>query len=420
MLLSNDSAGHVITRLFSLIFCHPTRIASEIGGMRDNGSKRNVALIIETSSAYGRNLLSGIVKYMRMREHWSVFLEQRDVWGKPPSWLSSWTGDGIISRATTPQLLQAVSKTGVPLVEVTDRKNAPHSPQIRSNDEVIGRMGAEHLVERGFEHFAFCGFDDEMWSERRADGFAKAIQDLTGSQCFRYSSSWKIPTSRTWDQEKQRLANWITSLPKPIGIMACNDERGLQLLDLCAQLDVAVPESAAVLGVDNDELLCRFSSPPMSSVIPNASLVGYRAAERLDQIMNGSLDGPSLETIEPVGIADRLSTDIVAVDDPHVASSLRYIRENACKGISVDDVVKNNPLSRSTLERQIRKYLGRTPQEEIRNVQIKKARELLLTTDLPIEQIAHLCGFEQPEYMYVVFKRTTGETPGEFRRRSHH
>ena len=138
----------------------------------------------------------------------------------------------------------------------------------------------------------------------------------------------------------------------------------------------------------------------------------------LSQLMNGDELAERSQRIEPLGVATRQSTDVVAIEDRDVAAALHYIREHACRGLSVDEVVRNSPVSRSTLERQVRKYLGRTPQQEIRHVQIKRVRELLVTTDLPAERIATLCGFEHPEYLHVVFKRITGMTTGEFRTRA--
>ena len=379
--------------------------------------KRHVALIIETSSGYGRDLMSGIVKYMRMHDEWSVFVEQRNLWQKPPAWLIDWQGDGIISRATTPQLVEAITRNGVPLVEVTDRLGDGDLPQVRSDDDAIGRLGAEHLLDRGFRRFAFCGFKKEAWSERRGLAFANRLQD-EGFGCSRYSSPWHGRGARAWEAEQSHLADWLNQLAPPFAVMACNDVRGQQVMDVCSKLGLSVPEQVAVLGVDNDKLLCRVCSPPLSSVIPNAEAVGFRAAEMLAKLMSGSAFEPSRVLVAPIGVATRQSTDVVAIDDREVAAALRYIREHACRGLSVDEVVRNSEVSRSTLERQVRKYLGRTPQEEIRRVQIKRAQELLLSTDLSAEKISSLCGFDYPEYFYTVFKKVVGSTTSEFRKES--
>lgn len=380
--------------------------------------KRHVALIVETSSVYGRDLLSGIVRFMRMHDEWSVFLEQRDLWKQPPSWLRDWRGDGIISRATTPKLIEAIQRTGVPLVEVTDRRGDSDLPQVRSDDAAIGRMGAEHLLERGFKRFAFCGFKGEAWSQRREAAFVESVNHQSLAPCERFNSPWHGPAAKAWEAEQKSIVAWLRQMEPPFAVMACNDVRGQHVVEACSKLQLAVPEQVAVLGVDNDELLCRVCSPPLSSVIPNAELVGFRAAEMLRQLMNGSEVDQPIQWIDPLGVATRQSTDVVAIDDREIAAALHYIRQHACNGLSVAEVVANSSISRSTLERQVRKYLGRTPQEEIRHVQIKRARELLLTTDLPAERIASLCGFEHPEYLHVVFKRITGMTTSEFRKQT--
>ena len=379
--------------------------------------KLHVALIIETSSVYGRDLMSGIVRFMRMHDEWSVYLEQRDLWKQPPAWLGDWRGDGIISRATTPRLLEAVERNGVPLVEVTDRRGDGELPQVRSDDHAIGSFGAEHLLERGYRRFGFCGFKKEAWSERRENAFKDAVGRL-GHNCTVYNSVWQGKAAREWENEQEHIVEWLGRFEPPFAIMACNDVRGQHVIDACSKLGLSVPEQVAVLGVDNDDLLCRLCSPPLSSVIPNASAVGFRAAEMLASLMSGKGFESELQLIPPLGVATRQSTDVVAIEDRDVAEALSYIREHACRGVSVSEVVKQCNISRSTLERQIRKYLGRTPQEEIRRVQIKRSQELILTTDLSAEQIAVLCGFEYPEYFYTVFKRISGMTTREFRKQA--
>jgi LacI family transcriptional regulator len=378
--------------------------------------KRHVVLIIETSSIYGRDLLSGIVRFMRMHDEWAVFLEQRDLWKEPPAWLNDWRGDGIISRATTPKLLDAVARTRVPLVEVTDRRGDSELPQVRSDDAAIGRMGADHLLERGFQRFGFCGFKGEAWSQRREEAFVDAVETATEAKCSCFNSPWHGPSALAWEAEQESIVAWLKQLEPPFAIMACNDVRGQHVIEACSKLSLAVPEQVAVIGVDNDDLLCRLCTPPLSSVIPNAERVGFQAAEMLARLMDGKNVSEQTQLIQPLGVATRQSTDVVAIEDRDVAAALHYIREHACRGLSVDEVVRNSPVSRSTLERQVRKYLGRTPQEEIRHVQIKRAKELLLTTDLSAERIAALCGFDHSEYLLVVFKRITGMTTSEFRK----
>jgi LacI family transcriptional regulator len=197
--------------------------------------------------------------------------------------------------------------------------------------------------------------------------------------------------------------------------MACNDMRGQHVLDACQRLDRAVPEEVAVIGVDDDAVLCNLCHPPLSSVVPNAERVGFEAAALLDRLMSGGQAPAPLQLIEPVGVRTRQSTDVLAIDDPGVAATLRFIRERAFHGCSMKDVIRRAAMSRSVLERKFRHYLGHSPQAEIRLIQLKRVKELLADSDLPLNEIATLAGYTHPEYMSVVFKRATKQTPGQYR-----
>lgn len=374
----------------------------------------HVALIVETSVTYGRRILSGISRYLHSHEQWSLFLQQSELHMPPPRWLANWRGDGIICRPTSPRLAKAFRTSGVPVVDLNDTR-ALGLPRIRSDDAAIGRLGAEHLLERGFRHFAFGGFTDETWAALRRDGYAQALKEA-GHDCALYESYWRGPRAPTWDDDQKAIARWIKSLPKPLGVMTCNDVRGQHVLDACRRINVAVPEAVAVIGVDNEDPLCDLCDPPLSTVVPDAQRIGYEAAEMLDALMSAkAAAGRCNRLIAPLGVVTRQSTDLLAIPDADVAAAVRYIREFACRGTAVADVLRHVPISRSLLERRFRQYLGRSPQAEIRSVQLKRVRQLLAETDLPLKRIAQLTGFEHPEYLSVVFKRQTGQTPGQYR-----
>jgi len=374
-----------------------------------------VALLVETSIIYGRRVLSGITDYQRTHRPWSCFLDQRDLFASPPGWLKRWRGDGIICRSTSPKLLESLKQTGVPIVDLNDIHD-PFAgvPRIQSDDHAIGVLAAQHLLERGFRTFGFCGFADHRWSCDRRDGFVQHLADA-GHDCAVQETTWSGSSSKGWETEQKRMTRWIDELPKPAGVMACNDMRGRHVLDACAQLDFAVPEMLAVVGCDNDELLCNLCTPPLSSVLPNAHRVGYEAAALLDKLMAGEPAEPP-PPVEPIGVTTRQSSDVLAIEDWLTAKAVRFIRERACDGISVEDVLDHLCVSRSVLERRMRDHLGRPPRAEIRNVQLKRVKDLLATTDLPLSRIAELAGYKHNEYMSVVFKRELGVTPGEYRR----
>jgi LacI family transcriptional regulator len=391
-----------------------TMIVNEVLSRPFMTKRPHVALIVETSIHYGRQILRGVTRYLRSHQSWSVFLEQRELWTAPPPWLRRWHGDGVICRKTTPQLAQMLAKAGVPLVDLNDRCPPLGAPKIESDHRAIGVLAADHLIERGFRHFAFCGFGDQLWSKSRREGFVSRLGER-GQNCQIWESPWDGPVARSWEREQTQIARWLESLPVPVGLMACSDMRGQHVLDACQRLDRAVPEEIAVIGVDDDAVLCNLCYPPLSSVVPNPERVGYEAASLLDRLMRGEPAPATVQRIEPVGVQARQSTEVLAIDDPAVAATLRFIRERAFHECSMKDVLKHAAMSRSLLERRFRQYLGHSPQAEIRSVQLKRVKQLLAESDLPLSEIAGLAGYAHPEYMSVVFKRITGQTPGQFR-----
>ena len=380
-------------------------------------TRRRVALIVETSSAYGRRILRGIRRYVHTHQSWSIFLEHRSLTTHAPRWLEHWDGDGIISRSTTEGLAEATARSRVPMVDLTDRFGSFGQPQVWSDDGVIAQLGADHLRERGFKKFAFCGFSGESWSARRLGAFAAEVAKL-GEDCLAYESPWFGDDANSWEVEQERISRWLASLPRPIGVMACNDIRGQHVLEACRALGLAVPEEVAVVGVDDEEEICELCEPPLSSIIPNADLVGYKAAELLDRLMGGEPAVGDRLDVPPLGVATRQSSDILAIDDPDVAAAVHYIREHACRGVVVDDVLAHVPISRSILERRFRQILDCSPQGLIRRMQLKRVKQLLIDTELPLIRVSQMAGFKHLEHMCAVFKREVGEPPGVFRRRT--
>jgi LacI family transcriptional regulator len=380
-------------------------------------ARPHVALMVETSIVYGRHLLRGIIRYLRLQQPWSVFFEQRELGAAPPDWLKDWRGDGIICRPTTPQLARLFQQRRIPVVDLNDLHGDLGLPGIWSDHRAIGRLGAQHLLERGFRQLAFCGFTDQIFSRERRAGFLDTLHSA-GRDAAVYESPWFGPSVHPWEQEQRAIGRWLKGLPRPLGVMACNDMRGQHVLDACQRIGAHVPEEVAVIGVDDDALLCELCDPPLSSVVPNPERIGYEAAALLDRLMAGDKPARTQWRVEPLGVTTRRSTDVLAIDDPHVAAAVRYIHEQACHGATVRDVLAQVPLSRTLLERRFRQYLGRSPQAEIRAVQLKRVKQLLTETDLRLERIAELAGYRHPEYLSVVFKRETGQTPGQYRQQA--
>jgi len=380
-------------------------------------SRKRIMLIVETSLSYGRDVLKGINSYVVTHEPWSFYLEQRELIVEHPAWLESWDGDGVISRSTTPAMAEIINQKKIPLVDMTDVLGKTCFPFVSINEEMIGTLAANHLLERGFRNFGFCGFAGHLWSQKRFKGFERTINDA-GFESHFYQSAWSLSNTGSWETQQEKVGEWLNQIPRPSGIMACNDMRGQHVLDACRRQKISVPEEIAVIGVDNDELLCDLCDPPLSSVILNSERVGYEASRILDKLMKGEFQEAKEVNFPPVGIETRLSTDVLAIEDPLIASAVQFIRNNACEGITVSDVLKKYPVSRSILERRFRQFLKRSPQAEIRNVQLRRVKQLLAETDLSLEKISTLAGYEHSEYMSVVFKRELKMTPGQFRKQS--
>ena len=380
--------------------------------------RRSVALLIETSNAYARGVLEGIIEYIRHHERWSLFLPEQERGASPPNWLNRWKGDGIIARIETDEIARVMRKTRLPVVDVSAGRHLPDVPWVETDDEAIAAVAAEHLIERGFRHLAFCGDAGFNWSTWRQQHFERIVREA-GCEYHAHNSIPRMDSSYSWNREKRGLATWLKRLPRPVGIMACYDIKAQQLLEVCRELDIAVPEEVAVLGVDNDRLLCDLADPPLSSVICNTHRTGYEAASLLDRMMSGEKIGSKSVLLKPLEIETRQSTEILAIDDSEVAKAVRFIRENATSGINVSDVLREVPLSRCILENRFRKILGRTPHEEITRLRIDRIKRLLVETDLALSEIAVRTGFQHDEYMTVAFKKAVGMPPSKYRQAEH-
>ena len=373
-----------------------------------------VALLVETSNSYARELLHGVRAYLRENRPWSIYLGEHGRGDAPPAFLRHWKGDGLLVRIETAEIAAAVAVTGLPAVDVSAARLLPGLPWLETDDVAVARVSAEHFLQRGFRNFAFCGDPRFNWSNWRADAFRAYLATL-GFKCSVHQAPTKTNGERDWEEDQRSLARWLQQLSKPVGVLACYDIRGLQVLEACRRLGALIPDEIAVLGVDNDELLCDLADPPLSSVIPNVRRTGYEAAALLDRLMAGEAVSTEGNLFEPLGVATRHSTDVLAISDPHVSSAVRYIREHACDGIQVTDVVQQIPLSRRVLERRFTQLLGRTPHEQILQVRLDRVKQLLAETDLPLSRVAERTGFVHVEYLSVVFKRTFEITPSRYR-----
>jgi len=371
-----------------------------------------VAILVDTSRSYGRDIVRGIRRYVAEHGPWSLYLEPRDLRSSFPDWLKNWSGDGILSRTVDEVMLRQLKATKLPVVELRTTVLKHSFPFVGMDNSVVGTRVAEHFRHRGFQRFA-CALDvSEAFFIERSERFAQAVHDF-GFDCPVFQSK-----RRNWEQHQSDLVAWLRDLPKPVGIFAVNDQLGFWLLDAARRAGIAVPEEVAVVGAENDNMLCETATPPLSSVRLRGQAVGYDAARVLDEWMQRKrIPKPSEKHLHlPGDIVVRQSSDIVAVEDPRISAALRFIRQHATENLDVTRVAREVALSRSVLERRMKSLIGRSPGEEINRLRFAAVEKLLTQTDLTLDAIASRCGFTHPQYMAEAFRKRAGVTPGEFRK----
>jgi LacI family transcriptional regulator len=373
---------------------------------------KRIVLLVETSREFGRQLIIGIARYSRFHGPWSFYREQIGLKSSIPH-LTSWKPDGIIMRDSL--IKNELIELGVPTIFVQHDSSCPKNLSvIKTDSPAIAKMASEHLVEKGFKHFAFCGFDSYEWSNRRKLYFCRYNAEA-GFETHAYCSPKTIKIN-DWENEQRHVSEWLKKVPKPVGILTCNDDRGQHILEVCKRIGFKVPEDVTVIGVDNDPMICEIGDPPLTSIALNVEAAGYEAAKLLDQLIdNKQMEGRQI-LVSPTHIVQRQSSDILAVNDAEVASAIRFIKENAKDKILVEDVVKTTRISRRTLEQRFRKTIHRSIYDEIRQVRVEWISKLLIETDLSISQIASFFDFTDVEHISRYFRQEKGIGLREFRK----
>ena len=387
-------------------------------------AKRKVLLMMETSRKYGRSILRGIAKYSRTHGPWIFYRQAPFYWGSGDKEatlerLLKPGIDGVILREQRqPEQTDRVLAAGLPAIVSPYRELFPGLPNIVTDDAAIGAMAAEYLLHRGFKQFAYCGFGDKYyWSRERGKSFTERV-DRAGFHTHHYE--YEQPKSRSphsWEADLVILVDWLKRLPKPVALMACNDDRSQDVLEACKIANLHVPEQVAILGLGDDDLVCDLASPPLSSVALSAEKAGYEAAATLDRLMNGEKVSDRKIVVPPSYIATRQSTDILTIDDPYVAEALRFIYRRAREdAIQVNDVLQVVPISRRSLYERFSRILGRTVHEEIKRVRVEHLTRLLVSTKWSIAQIADILGCSDMKNLARYFKQAKGMSPLQYRK----
>jgi len=373
-----------------------------------------VGIAVDGLTNYGRAIVRGVMRYVNARHEWRL---HEDLRLRDPK-LHPWpTCDGAIIGGVAPSLLKAIRRHSRHVISCSGSGDPRAFPIVCADSTAIGRVAAAHLMECRLTHFGFYGRRRGRIAADRLEGFEAALS-AAGFSCLEapldYPDEDEIIEHSHWPV----LMQWLASLPKPVGILAVDDPLAHDLAGACDAAEISVPDRVAIVGVNNDDLVCDATYPPLSSVEIDFSRVGYLAARQLDTLLQGNtlLEAERVIRVPPLGVVQRLSTSVQAVDDPQLAAAVAFIRDHACDPCDVPDVLREVAASRSWLERQFAGKLNRTPHDEIIRVRVERARLLLLDSDEKIARIAQRCGFTTLQSFGRVFRQVMGTTPAAFRR----
>jgi LacI family transcriptional regulator len=377
-----------------------------------------IALILDSRNFHDRKVVRGITAYAQQHGNWSLHVEDSST--NPRSFVRSWVGDGIIAFVHSRPVAAALEETSIPAVGIQDgyawSEKKASLPYVAADNEAIARLALEHLLQQGLKRVAYCGISGKRGALRcleRSRAF-KRLAAEKGVPCSTYTGSSK--PRATWAESQAELGLWLAALKKPVGIMAYNDARGRQVLDACCGIGARVPDEVAVVGVDNDEVICELSTPHLSSIEHSGRELGYKAAMMLGNLIVGGAGSPRRELrVPPHEVVARHSTSTVAIADDEVLAALQFIRERACGPLQISDIVSATKSSRSTLKRRFKAITGRTLLAEIQRVRLERAKQFLAAGHLSLRQVAKKSGFCSVQYLSTVFRQHFGQTPREYR-----
>ena len=374
---------------------------------------KKVVLLIKPEGVYDRRLLRGIAKYAHSKDNWTVFheIEQEK---RALHFVKNWGANGIIADFREAQRIQRVFPE-IPIITIGANQRNSHIPNVASDSDAISEIAFEHFKERGFTHFAFSGYEDLRWSMERKTSFGSLVIGTNFTfDCF---LSKFIKSRRSWQDELGALQRWIVSLPKPIAVFTCNDEYGRHLIEACKIANLSLPEEVAIVGVDDDDIICNLCTPTLSSIFINSESAGYKTAKLLDKLMDGEkMVGQSI-VAQPTETTIRGSSDIFLIDDPEINRIIKFIHNNSQRPLDIEEIAEYAGKSRRSLYNSFIKTTGLSPSQYIRNNRIKQISKLLLNTDFSLEQIAKQLGFPGSDKVSRFFRKEKGTTPSEYRRK---
>lgn len=379
-----------------------------------------IILLSDFGEEYNKNILRGITRYSKDHGPWTFckmptyYRETIGIDGIL-QWAKEWEASGIIGQFYNDEEVKKFTQANIPVIAQDFKERFTDIPNITGAYRETGRLGADYFLKKGFKNFAFYGFKNIVWSRERAEGFEERIQE-SGYNVHFYEPEESSNTD-LWYYKPSALSVWLKSLPKPIALMTCDDNQGHHITEAARHAGIHIPDEVAVLGVDNDDMICDLSDPPLSSIELDSEKSGYEAARLMEQMIEEkTCSGPDI-IVKGTQVITRHSTDIFASKDKYIVSALKYIHGNLDKNLKVDQVLKEVPLSRRSLEKRFIMTTGYPVYEYIYNQRIEKFTQKLLETDMTIFEIALDLGLSDSKNIARQFKQIKGLTPMEYRKK---
>lgn len=408
-------------------FCVPPRSRCYLPVERPvtHSVRRQVALVYPAAVPWMAMFERGVLDYGERHGGWSLVVSPPSLrWAWEQSLtlesLRDWPGDGVITALGTKAEVHAACRLGKPVVNVAATAQDLAIPRVMPDHYGMGRLAAEHLLERGLRRLAYYGFRDVWFSQLRRQGFEERAREA-GVSCEVLEVSAHQDSHQTWLEQVAPLTRFLRRLQTPVGLLAVQDYRARAVLDEAQRLDLRVPHDVAVVGIDDDPTVCEFCRPTLSSVSRNSYRLGYETAAVLDCLMEGQAPPAGDVLVPSDGVVARRSTDTIAVDDPHVAAAVHFIHDHPGEPFHVDQVVHATRISRRLVEIRFRRVLGCTLHDYICRERMERAKQLMSGPQrIKLHKVAHLCGFSSLDQMRLVFKRMVGMSPLEYRRQEWH
>ncbi|MDG2961286.1 DNA-binding transcriptional regulator [Bisgaard Taxon 10/6] len=377
-----------------------------------------IALLFNANKVYDREVIEGVGQYIQASQClWNIFIEDDFVYRKES--LHHLEIDGIIADFDDPETVAMLEHTAIPVIAVGGSYQNPafypHHPYVATDNYALVETAFLHLKQKGINQFAFYGLPAETpkhWSQERKNAFMRLMRDY-GHQTYIYLG--EQAHSDNWLAVQSKLCDWISHLPPHTGIIAVTDARARHLLQACEYLNIAVPDELCIIGIDNEELIQYLSRVSLSSVVQGTNQIGYQAAKLLDQLLKGQAVASTPILVPPLRVEQRRSTDYRSLHDPLVIQAMHYIRHHATQGIKTEQVLDHLRISRSNLEQRFKAEMNKTIHQVIHEEKLDRAKNMLKFTDIPIQEIAEICGYPSLQYFYAVFKKEHRQTPKEFR-----